>query len=473
LALIGSVSVVAATVTRAFTGSFTEAPIPGAEMLITRLRAPHRTYTIHCTFSAGASDLASMLTLDGYINSQMPIWIDWSEAWGECQAFGYLVHASPTYTWPSAREVDYTFVEVPAWGRLYLNVLSGYQITSCEATGGWNAHVGPEMAPALTSGNWTLGTGWSYGTSPNVLNTSGSGVTGTAQPATALSVVVGNIYCVTVTVSSVTSGGFYVTLGGVACPNITAAGTYTYYITATSTGNLIFTVSSSTSQFTISAVSVTLSPALSVATSGQRPGLAGCTQLAVSAITSYGMLVYTLPRAADFTRYHGFTIWLQLSSLTNASSFTLYAMTDMNDYYSKTITILPNRTGAWVQIGCERDIMAATGSPAWNNIAMIAVGLNLSGSFTGNVLINDLRSQGVGENVFLYDLNYASLGQEGVGKQGVTDILSPLWSPYGWALDRVNLNWQEQLYLVNEQLKHIPCTINDCESTTGWTCVTT
>jgi hypothetical protein len=114
---------------------------------------------------------------------------------------------------------------------------------------------GSQMAPALTQGNWTLGGGWR---NPIV---AGSGLqknadgTGTAVPSPALAVTAGVTYDVSITLSSLTAGSCSYTLGGVAGTALTAATTYTDTITATTTGNLIFTPTN-TSRFAISAVSV-------------------------------------------------------------------------------------------------------------------------------------------------------------------------------------------------------------------------
>jgi hypothetical protein len=112
---------------------------------------------------------------------------------------------------------------------------------------------GSEMAPTLVTPNWTLGTGWAYGT----LLKNADGV-GTAAPATPLSITAGFTYKVVITLSACTVGSCSYTLGGVAGSSLAAATTYTDIITATTTGNLIFTPSATGSRFTISAVSVTL-----------------------------------------------------------------------------------------------------------------------------------------------------------------------------------------------------------------------
>lgn len=117
-----------------------------------------------------------------------------------------------------------------------------------------NATLGTEKAPALTTGNWTLGTGWAYGTSPNVLNKNADG-TGTATPSAATNIVSGVTYKVVITLSSLTTGLASYTLGGATGSLLQSATTYTDYVTAVTTGKLIITPTN-TSRFTISSISI-------------------------------------------------------------------------------------------------------------------------------------------------------------------------------------------------------------------------
>ncbi|HXZ98526.1 MAG TPA: hypothetical protein VED24_04085 [Candidatus Acidoferrum sp.] len=468
MAQIGSVTVTAATVIRPFAGSFGQGILPGAERLIVPDRAHERRYTIYATFWNGASDLSSMATLDGYVNSQTPIWLDFTDSYGEGQAFGYLASAIPVYEWEDMRMLTYTFLEIPGWGRLAVNSINGYQLSSCDSTGGWNSAVGPEMAPALATPNWTLGTNWSYGTSPNSLILSGTGLY-SAQPATALTIVAGQTYRVVTRISSMTAGYCYYYLGGVLANTFYGPGVYVDYVTATTTGNLQYVAPNVASAFTISLVSVELAPALSTVTSGQMEG-AGCIQLACSAATNQAVLRFVLPQATDFRQYHGFTFDLQLSSLTNVSSVALRVETDLLDYFAGndgTSGTLPVSAGKWVQMGFQRgggsgsdDI--STGSPDWSNVTALSIVITFSGSYTGNILIDDLEVVGVGQSVLLCDLNLPNVGMTGYVKNAVQDVLSMLWGNYGWALDRTNKNWSGQLYVVNQGYKHIPTTISTC-----------
>ncbi len=122
-----------------------------------------------------------------------------------------------------------------------------------------NLEGSAELCPDLTSANWTVGTGWTFGTSPNTLIKSSDG-TGTAAPTTPLTIVAGATYKVVITVSALTIGGTATyTLGGTSAGTSTLAAVKTYenYVVATNSGNLIITPSN-TSRFTISAISVTM-----------------------------------------------------------------------------------------------------------------------------------------------------------------------------------------------------------------------
>jgi len=110
-----------------------------------------------------------------------------------------------------------------------------------------------ELAPALQAAYWTVGAGWAA--PAGTLNKNADGV-GTAVPNPALTITAGVTYKVVITLSAVTVGTCSYTLGGVTGSSLAAATTYTDYITASTTGNLIFTPSAAAARFTISAVSV-------------------------------------------------------------------------------------------------------------------------------------------------------------------------------------------------------------------------
>jgi hypothetical protein len=117
------------------------------------------------------------------------------------------------------------------------------------------ATEGSEQAPALTIGNWTLGTGWAYGTSPDRLLKNSDG-TGTATPTAATTIVAGITYKVVITVSVWTVGSATFSLGGITSSTaLTSAATFTAYITANTSAKLIITPTN-TSRFEISAISI-------------------------------------------------------------------------------------------------------------------------------------------------------------------------------------------------------------------------
>jgi len=113
--------------------------------------------------------------------------------------------------------------------------------------------VGDEKAPALTQANWDTVAGWDL--SGSTLNHSSDG-TGTISPLTSLAPIVSDIYKVVITLSACTVGSCTYTLGGTSGTTLSSATTYTDYIIASTTGDLIFTPSSASARFIISAVSV-------------------------------------------------------------------------------------------------------------------------------------------------------------------------------------------------------------------------
>lgn len=115
--------------------------------------------------------------------------------------------------------------------------------------------LGSELAPALTAGNWTVGSGWeSPIVGPGLIKNANG--TGTQTPSAATTIVSGTLYKVVVTVINWSVGSFTYTVGGVTVVSAPAAnGTYTDYVTAQSTGKLIITPTN-TSRLTISVVSI-------------------------------------------------------------------------------------------------------------------------------------------------------------------------------------------------------------------------
>jgi len=83
---------------------------------------------------------------------------------------------------------------------------------------------------------WTLTAGWAYGSNA-VAHTAGT----TTLSATTLNIVIGGVYTLTFTISGMSAGTVTATLGGVAGTARSANGTYIQAFTATTTGTLIFT----------------------------------------------------------------------------------------------------------------------------------------------------------------------------------------------------------------------------------------
>ncbi len=120
---------------------------------------------------------------------------------------------------------------------------------------GVTAISGTQLAPALTAGNWTVGSGWeSPIVGPGLIKNADG--TGTQTPSAATNIVAGTTYKVTITLSAASAGSATYTVGGVAgASTLSAVTTYTDYVTASTTGKLIITPTN-TSRFTISAISI-------------------------------------------------------------------------------------------------------------------------------------------------------------------------------------------------------------------------
>jgi len=124
-----------------------------------------------------------------------------------------------------------------------------------------NATLGTELSPALTGAtgvNWTFAGTY---TTPlnNTIEKAGAG-TNTITPVTQ-SIVVGTVYQVVIVVDAFTAGSATYTLGGITGTSLSAAGTYTDYITAGYTSKLIITPTDA-ARFVISSISVkALTPA--------------------------------------------------------------------------------------------------------------------------------------------------------------------------------------------------------------------
>ena len=115
---------------------------------------------------------------------------------------------------------------------------------------------GTELSPALATPNWTLGTGWEYGTSPATIKKTSDG-TGTATPASQ-TIASASIYLVEMDISSISGSTATWTLGGFSGTNITAIGKIRQYILTTGTGKLIITPVATGLRIEISSISVKL-----------------------------------------------------------------------------------------------------------------------------------------------------------------------------------------------------------------------
>ena len=117
-----------------------------------------------------------------------------------------------------------------------------------------NATLGAECAPALTTGNWTMGTGW---TSPPVgsLAKIGDGTDVTTQTG-GDSITVGTTYKVVVTVATISGSTALIQLGGNSGITLSAATTYTGYITALTTAKLCIYPTATALRINVSSVSI-------------------------------------------------------------------------------------------------------------------------------------------------------------------------------------------------------------------------
>jgi hypothetical protein len=104
------------------------------------------------------------------------------------------------------------------------------------ATEGADSVLNGDFASDLS--DWTAGAGWSW-SAGTALHTAGN--VATLYPAVSLAPTAGNSYKIAFTVSGRTAGSITMTFGGVLGTVRDADGTYTAYVVASSTGNLIFT----------------------------------------------------------------------------------------------------------------------------------------------------------------------------------------------------------------------------------------
>jgi len=125
-----------------------------------------------------------------------------------------------------------------------------------------NATDSTQLAPALVTPNWTLGTGWVYQTSPNAIAKTSDGL-GTVTTATLPGIRAGYTYRVTIVVGSISGGTLSWTIGSPGTSIITGYGTtissaitYTDYITATATNSILITPSATGVRAVITGISI-------------------------------------------------------------------------------------------------------------------------------------------------------------------------------------------------------------------------
>jgi len=126
--------------------------------------------------------------------------------------------------------------------------------------------------PSIAGENWSTGNGWSISSDEMRKDSNG---TRTAQPRDSLFIMPGTTYDVAFTVSNHTRGGFNYTLGGVSGSTVSANCTYTTVITATNSGNLVFTPTTNNSRFRISNISVIARDTLNREEADYVPSLGG------------------------------------------------------------------------------------------------------------------------------------------------------------------------------------------------------
>ena len=178
-------------------------------------------------------------------------------------------------------------------------------------------------APALTTGNWTMGTGWRYLTGPNSLDKNADGV-GTVTPTAATNIVAVQPYKITFTVSAISGGTLSYTLGGTAGPEVlSAATTYTHYVTSAvaNTNKLILTPSATGVRVNITAIVIEEL----VLTTGM---FTSCSSLARSLITG-------LTQAISY-------ISCRLSTTEIVEVFTNLGTADASATAQKTIVVTSN-----------------------------------------------------------------------------------------------------------------------------------
>lgn len=202
--------------------------------------------------------------------------------------------------------------------------------------------LGAEQMPNFTSSNWTITAGWEATNDGGTqLDHNAAGVT-TITPSAATTIVAGTLYKVVITMNAMTVGtGATYTLGGVAGSALNSASTFTDYIKATTTGNLIITPAVTTTRFTINSVSVK-----PITTNTGTVTALGDIKLAGRLLNPTGTIGLQLNTAGTGIFGGALTIAGALTGVTTAAMSSTITDTTANLLYVSTDAIVQTNTTA-------------------------------------------------------------------------------------------------------------------------------
>jgi len=308
---------------------------------------------------------------------------------------------------------------------------------------------------------WTLGSGWSYGSNA-VSHTSGTAT----MTQTSMNVVIGGVYTVTYTISGMSAGTVTVSIGGAAGTARSTNGTYIQALTATTTGTLTFTPTTTFNGtiddvyvgVTLSFLPFTESPEFAVTPHDYTSATNLCLQsrtLATtwvsSGVTATNADTYQAPSELTYAT-PGTSTRLVSSSSPGTVTQTITGLT-IGQYYSAAIWIRANQTLAlpngvagnftwagtstaftanykWQRIKVENVQASATshtivisitttGQTMWATDAMVNVGTTVN---TGNIVTTTaavtLKPPAIPITT-LYSYNRPSLMCGSAGHQGI------------------------------------------------------
>ena len=257
---------------------------------------------------------------------------------------------------------------------------------------------GSTLIPNLTTGNWTLGTGWTFGTAPDRIIKSANG-TGLMTQTGGTAPTANTLYKVTITVTGWSVGSFTWTLGGNGNGGIISAdGTYTTYVQAKDTTRFIATPTN-TSRFTLSAISVQAVTLGSLTTEGSVAANRFTTPTGLFQSTvPYGTAV-TTPRMEFYAKdgntgypdndTEWFTWYANVNS-TKQKIMRLYAVDATSYFLQGNFGIAPNAikssagNGNGITIQYAYLLFSQAGNSAWLDIskADTSSGLNMQTKMT-------------------------------------------------------------------------------------------